>query len=55
MITSKNDMSKIKVEISLTELCELREKAEFYFQVAEERDRLYKELYELKYKNEENK
>ena len=53
MITSKNDMSKIKVEISLTELCELREKAEFYFQVAEERDRLYKELYELKYKNEE--
>lgn len=55
MITSKDDMSKIKVEISLTELCELREKAEFYFQVAEERDRLYKELYELKYKNEENK
>jgi hypothetical protein len=54
MITSKDDMSKIKVEISLTELCELREKAEFYFQVAEERDRLYKELYELKHKEDKN-
>jgi hypothetical protein len=52
MITSKNDMSKIKVEISLTELCDLREKAEFYFQIAEERDQLYKELYELKHKDD---
>jgi hypothetical protein len=51
MLTKEN-MTKIKVEISLAELCDLKEKAEFYFNIIEERDLLYKEINNLKQKYE---
>lgn len=45
---SQDDIKNIKVEISLSELCDLKEKAEFYFIVSQERDHLSKEIEKLK-------
>ena len=45
---SKNDLDKIKVEISLADLAELQEKAKLYYFLYEENERLKTELYSKK-------
>jgi hypothetical protein len=57
MFVNNKEMNNIKVEVSLKDLVELQENARLYFSVAEERDRYFNELAELRKKVEkfENK
>ena len=53
MFVNNKEMNNVKVEISLKDLVELQENARMYFSAAEERDRYFNEMIELRKKVEE--